>query len=105
MDHPFLDANVLYSAGYKDTSPLRKLWELQDTELLTSSYAADEARCNLAVDRPHQIESLENLLDAMIFVVDPSERLALTGGDRPSGEGPPHSPGCHRSRGHASLDR
>lgn len=75
-----MDANVLYSAGYKDSSPLRKLWELPDTKLLTSSYAADEARSNLAVDRPHQIESLENLLDAMIFVAAPSEGLALPEG-------------------------
>jgi hypothetical protein len=80
VDRPFLDANVLYSAGYKDTSPLRKLWELPNTELLTSSYAVDEARCNLAVDRPHQTETLENLLDAMIFVAVPSEGLALPEG-------------------------
>jgi uncharacterized protein len=77
VDRPFLDANVLYSAGYKETSPLRKLWALPDTELLTSSYAADEARCNLAVDRPTQIESLEKLLDAMLIVAAPSEQSAL----------------------------
>jgi len=80
VDRPFLDANVLYSAAYKDASTLRKLWELPDTELLTSSYAVDEARCNLAVDRPHQIETFENLLDAMIFVTGPAEGLALPEG-------------------------
>jgi hypothetical protein len=80
VDRPFLDANVLYSAGYKETSPLRKLWELPDTELLTSLYAADEARCNLAVDKPNQIESLEKLLAAMTLVAGPSGRLTLPEG-------------------------
>jgi hypothetical protein len=52
VDRPFLDANVLYSAGSKETSPLRELWKLADVELLTSVYAADEARSNLALDNP-----------------------------------------------------
>ena len=43
MDRVFLDANILYSVGYKDTSALRKLWELIEVELLTSFYAVDEA--------------------------------------------------------------
>jgi predicted ATPase len=34
VDRVFLDANVLYSAGYKDTSALRELWELTEVELL-----------------------------------------------------------------------
>ncbi len=38
MDRVFLDANILYSAGYKDTSALRKLWELTEVELLTSFF-------------------------------------------------------------------
>ena len=49
MDRVFLDANVLYSAGYKDTSALRKLWELTEVDLLTSYYAVDEAHRNLAI--------------------------------------------------------
>ena len=38
MDLVFLDANVLYSAGYKDTSALQALWELTEVELLTSHH-------------------------------------------------------------------
>jgi hypothetical protein len=75
-----LDANVLYSATYKDTSPLRKLWELPDTQLITSSYAADEARCNLAIDMPDRIEALETLLDAVTVVANPSAKLDLPDG-------------------------
>ena len=80
MDRPFLDANVLFSAGYKDTSPLRKLWELPDTELLTSAYAAEEARRNLSEDKPGQIDSLERLLDAVAVMADPAPATALPEG-------------------------
>ena len=80
MDRVFLDANVLYSAGYKDASALRELWELTEVELLTSLYALEEARRNLAIDKPGQIESLERLIGAMTVVADPVEGLALPDG-------------------------
>ena len=44
----FLDANVLFSAAYRVESPLLALWALQDVELVTSQYAAQEALTNLA---------------------------------------------------------
>ena len=80
MDRVFLDANVLYSAGYKDTSALRKLWELTEVELLTSYYAVDEVHRNLATDKPAQIESLEQFIGAMTVVADPAEDFALPDG-------------------------
>jgi uncharacterized protein len=80
VDRVFLDANILYSAGYKDTSALRKLWELTEVELLTSFYAVDEAYRNLAIDKPGQIESLEQLIGAMTVVADPAEDFALPDG-------------------------
>jgi len=80
VDRVFLDANVLYSAGYKDTSALRKLWELTGVELLTSYYAIDEAHRNLAIDKPGQLESLEQLTGAMTVVADPAEAFALPDG-------------------------
>ena len=80
MDRVFLDATILYSAGYKDTSALRKLWELTEVELLTSFYAVDEAHRNLAIDKPGQIESLEQLIGTMTVVADPAEAFALPDG-------------------------
>jgi len=80
VDRVFLDANILYSAGYKDTSALRKLWELTEVELLTSFYAVDEAHRNLAIDKPGQIESLEQLIGTMTVVADPAEAFALPDG-------------------------
>ena len=48
MDRLFLDANVLFSAAYRRDSGLLRLWKLPRCSLLTSSYAAEEARRNLA---------------------------------------------------------
>lgn len=48
MDRIFLDANVLFSAAYRSNAGLTRLWQLDDVELMTSDYAAQEARLNLA---------------------------------------------------------
>jgi predicted nucleic acid-binding protein len=77
VDRVFLDTNVLFSAGYKSVSSLRKLWELADVELLTSSYAVEEAHRNLAMHKPDQLASLQQLLDALIVVAEPAQGLAL----------------------------
>ncbi|MFW6201040.1 MAG: PIN domain-containing protein [Gemmatimonadota bacterium] len=47
MDRVFLDANVLFSAAYREDAGLKRLWDLGDVELLTSEYALEEARRNL----------------------------------------------------------
>lgn len=45
-DRVFLDANVLFSAAYREAAGLLRLWKLEGVVLLTSSYA-EEARRNL----------------------------------------------------------
>ena len=60
MDRVFLDANVLFSAAYKSKSNLARLWTISDVELLTSTYAAEEARVNL-VDSAQQLRLAELL--------------------------------------------
>lgn len=47
MDCVFLDANVLFSAAYREGAGLLRLWRLERIEILTSAYAAEEARRNL----------------------------------------------------------
>ncbi len=47
MDRLFLDANILFSAAYREDSGLLQLWKLSDVELITSAYALEEARRNL----------------------------------------------------------
>lgn len=58
-DRLFLDANVLFSAAYRDAAGIQRLWDLPDVELLTSTYAVDEARRNLSTsDQRKRLDSL-----------------------------------------------
>lgn len=47
MDRVFLDANVLFSAAYSETSGLTRLWKLRGVELVTSGYALGETLRNV----------------------------------------------------------
>ena len=66
MDRIFLDANVLFSAAYREGAGLLKLWTLPETEVMTSGYAAEEARRNLDDDAARA--RLEKLLGRMALV-------------------------------------
>ena len=59
-DRLFLDANVLFSAAYREEGGLQRLWTLPDVRLLTSTYALEEARRNLS--EPHQQDRLRELV-------------------------------------------
>ena len=60
MNLVFLDANILFSAAYRSDAGLKRLWKLPGARLITSAYAAEEARRNLGY--PEQREDLEGLL-------------------------------------------
>lgn len=47
MDIVFLDANVLFSAAYKENAAFLQLWSLKKTYLVTSQHAIKEAERNL----------------------------------------------------------
>ena len=47
MDRLFLDANILFSAAYRDDAGIARFWSLDKVVLLSSSYAVEEARVNL----------------------------------------------------------
>jgi predicted nucleic acid-binding protein len=68
VDRVFLDANVLFSAAYRDHSALARLWALPDTALVTSQYAVEEARRNLEI--PEQRSRLAQLIGDMQIVPD-----------------------------------
>ncbi len=73
MDRLFLDANVLFSAAYREESGLLQLWNIPDVELVTSGFALEEARRNL--DAPEQLERLNALMreiDLLPEVREPS---------------------------------
>ncbi len=79
MDRIFLDANVLYSAAYAENAGLERLWKLAGVELLSSSYAVEEARRNLAIDRPAAVARLDRLASTLT-VVNPPQTLQLPAG-------------------------
>jgi hypothetical protein len=59
MRRAFPDANVLFSAAYREDAGLLELWRLADVRLVTSRYAAEEARRNLdSVERRFRLERL-----------------------------------------------
>ena len=66
MDLVFLDANVLFSAAYRPDAGLRRLWRLPTARLITSAYAAEEARRNLS--NSGQRRELEELLGSVEVV-------------------------------------
>ncbi len=68
MDRLFLDANVLFSAAYRSDSGLVRLWRLRGVDLLTSTYALEEAHRNLA--ETEQRERLEELVSQIRVVAE-----------------------------------
>ena len=70
MDRLFLDACVLFSAGYSPKSPLRCLWELKDVVLLSSAYVIAEAERNLSRLRLEQMDDLKRLEEQLTLVKD-----------------------------------
>ncbi|MGB7553938.1 MAG: PIN domain-containing protein [Candidatus Korobacteraceae bacterium] len=66
MDRLFLDANVLFSAAYQPDTGIARLWKFKNVELLTSAYAAEEARVNLS-EREQQ-QRLTKLLETVRIV-------------------------------------
>lgn len=60
MDRLFLDANVLFSTAYREDAGVARLWSLGNAALVTSDYAIEEARRNLADE--DQIERLNALV-------------------------------------------
>jgi predicted nucleic acid-binding protein len=82
----FLDANVLFSAAYRENAGLLALWRLADTTLLSSRYALEETRRNL--ESPEARRRLEKLVGGLELVSEGSESLtprslSLADKDRP----------------------
>jgi predicted nucleic acid-binding protein len=78
VDRVFLDANVLFSAAHSAQNGLLRLWSLPATELLTSAYAAEEARRNLS--DPDAELRLDQLLHATVIVPDAPATMGLPAG-------------------------
>lgn len=82
----FPDTNVLFSAAYREEAGLRKLWELDETRLLTSAYALEEASRNLGTKK--QLEALNRLTGELELVPEATGRTLPPDIDRPEKDRP-----------------
>jgi len=73
MERLFLDANVLFSAAYREGAGLLRLWDLPEAVVMTSGYAAEEARRNLETDAARV--RLERLLSRTALVPEAPDVL------------------------------
>lgn len=78
MKRVFLDANVLFSAAWREENGLLKLWRLAGVELVTSDYAAREAELNLP-DEPRR-QRLHHLLRRVTVLPHPDAPPPLPSG-------------------------
>ena len=70
----FLDANVLFSAAYRETGSVRAFFSLAGAgacTLCSSAHAVEEARRNLRLKHPDRIDDLERLLQSVELAPEP----------------------------------
>ena len=66
VDRLFLDANILFSASYREDAGVADLWIIDDVTLLSSAYAIEEAKRNLGEQQ--QRKRLERLIQPLHVV-------------------------------------
>jgi uncharacterized protein len=78
----FLDANVLFSAAYREQARLSALWELRGVHLVTSLYAMQEAANNLGQE--DQQSRLRDLVE-VIEIISEGSRINVRTQDKLAG--------------------
>ncbi len=73
----FLDANILFSAAWREGTGIGKLWALPSVQLVTSPYALMEAVHNIQIKRPAAAKRLSDL----VALVDVSPAIATLSAD------------------------
>ena len=86
MDILFVDAGVLFSAAYRPQAGLQRFWKLTQARLVTSAYAVEEARRNLAEES--QRETLARLLRSMEVIPSTAAGRLPQGVDLPEKDVP-----------------
>ena len=98
MDRLFLDANVLFSAAWREESGLLRLWKLPGAELVSSAYAVEETRRNISdTEARARLEALlgETTIVAEGSLAELSPNLTLAPKDRPILAGAIHAGATH----------
>ena len=74
----FLDANVLFSAAYREAGSVRAFFELEQVgacSLVSSAHAIEEARRNIAAKHPARIPDLDALVGKLEVWPEPGSDL------------------------------
>lgn len=77
MDRLFLDANVLFTAAHNPGGKAAFLFDEQTAgawQLISSGFAIEEARRNVAAKQPGHVERLGELLENVVEVPEPALR-------------------------------
>lgn len=89
MDQLFLDANVLFTAAHNANGKAAFLFDQSgdgNWQLVTSRYAVEEARRNMAAKYPQHLEKFEQLVTQLTVIPQPAPRptpIDLPDKDRP----------------------
>lgn len=71
----FLDANVLFSAAYRESGSVRAFFSLADAgccELVSSAYGVEEARRNVRAKHPERLPDFERLAGRIEICPEPA---------------------------------
>jgi predicted nucleic acid-binding protein len=80
LDHLFLDANILFSAAYREGAGVQRLWNVEGVSLLTSTFAVEEARRNLdGAERRARLDELLRRTRIVSQAILPEALLGSTG--------------------------
>lgn len=80
----FLDANIIFSAAWSGSNPaqyLLQLAALEQHKLVSSAFALEEARRNLALKRSEAMPAFERVRAAIMPVREPTPREAQWAAD------------------------
>ena len=69
----FLDANILFSAAYRENTGLTKLLKFNYTKLVSSDYAIMEAERNLR--EHHQLQRLKRFIQSLDIITTYNDSL------------------------------
>lgn len=75
---------MLFSAAYREDAGVRRLWGLPETELVTSTYAVEEARRNPASgERRSDLEKLLGAVRVSNLLADPAGHSGIEASELP----------------------
>jgi predicted nucleic acid-binding protein len=83
MTRVFLDANILFSAAWRESSSFSDPWDRKDVQFVTSPYALKEAERNKKPEAAARLSKLASTVDTSAKTATLNEDHGLPEKDRP----------------------